>query len=116
MIASARYGKAAGAINPLFTQEVQNEYITRSPSIPMNSGYVQGSRYFFRGSSIAGSPSPIVIEPIFEADFQDNAYGFRPKRSAHQAVDGVRKHLFGGKIEVIEIEDYPRLQLKFIDC
>jgi RNA-directed DNA polymerase len=25
----------------------------------------------------------IVIEPIFEADFEDNSYGFRPKRSAH---------------------------------
>ena len=46
----------------------------------------------------------IVIEPIFEADFQDNYYGFRPKRSAHQAVDDVRKHLFGGKIEVIDAD------------
>ncbi len=34
----------------------------------------------------------IVIEPIFEADFQDNSYGFRPKRSAHQAVDDVKNH------------------------
>jgi retron-type reverse transcriptase len=57
-----------------------------------------------------------VIEPILEADFQDNSYGFRPKRSAHQAVDDVRKHLFGGKIEGIEIESHPSLQLKFIDC
>ena len=27
----------------------------------------------------------IVIEPIFEADFKECAYGFRPKRNAHQA-------------------------------
>lgn len=33
----------------------------------------------------------IVIEPIFEADFKDNSYGFRPKRSAHQALDRIRK-------------------------
>ena len=46
----------------------------------------------------------IVIEPIFEADFQDNSYGFRPKRSAHQAVDDVAKHLFGGKTEVIDAD------------
>ena len=46
----------------------------------------------------------IVIEPIFEADFQDNSYGFRPKRSAHQAVDDVRKHLLGGKTEVIDAD------------
>jgi RNA-directed DNA polymerase len=46
----------------------------------------------------------IVIEPIFEADFQDNSYGFRPKRSAHQAVEDVRKHLFTGKIDVIDAD------------
>lgn len=33
----------------------------------------------------------IVIEPIFEADFKECSYGFRPKRSAHQALDIIRK-------------------------
>jgi RNA-directed DNA polymerase len=46
----------------------------------------------------------IVIEPIFEADFQDNSYGFRPKRSAHQAVDDVRAHLRQGKTDVIDAD------------
>jgi RNA-directed DNA polymerase len=46
----------------------------------------------------------IVIEPIFEADFQDNSYGFRPKRNAHQAVEDVRNHLFQGKAEVIDAD------------
>ena len=46
----------------------------------------------------------IVIEPIFEADFQDNSYGFRPKRSAHQAVEDVSNHLFAGKTEVIDAD------------
>jgi RNA-directed DNA polymerase len=35
----------------------------------------------------------IVIEPIFEANFQDNSYGFRPKRSAQQAVKVVKEAL-----------------------
>jgi group II intron reverse transcriptase/maturase len=35
----------------------------------------------------------IVIEPIFEANFQNSSYGFRPKRSAHQAVAEVDKDL-----------------------
>ena len=39
----------------------------------------------------------IVIEPIFEADFQENSYGFRPKRDAHQAMDDVSHHLRYGK-------------------
>jgi group II intron reverse transcriptase/maturase len=37
----------------------------------------------------------IVIEPIFEADFQDCSYGFRPKRSATQALEAIR--LTGGR-------------------
>ena len=38
----------------------------------------------------------IVIEPIFEANFRDNSYGFRPKRSAQQAVGEVKKALITG--------------------
>jgi RNA-directed DNA polymerase len=38
----------------------------------------------------------IVIEPIFEANFRDNSYGFRPKRSAQQAVGVVKKALITG--------------------
>jgi group II intron reverse transcriptase/maturase len=38
----------------------------------------------------------IVIEPVFEANFQDTSYGFRPKRSAQQAVKVVRKALVRG--------------------
>jgi RNA-directed DNA polymerase len=38
----------------------------------------------------------IVIEPLFEANFQDNSYAFRPKRSAQQAIKVVKKALFTG--------------------
>jgi RNA-directed DNA polymerase len=38
----------------------------------------------------------MVIEPIFEANFQNNSYGFRPKRSAQQAVTVVKKALIMG--------------------
>ncbi len=38
----------------------------------------------------------LVLEPIFEADFMDCSYGFRPGRSAHDALDEVRGHLKGG--------------------
>jgi RNA-directed DNA polymerase len=46
----------------------------------------------------------IVIEPIFEADFQENSYGFRPKRNAHQAVDDVKAHLLKDKMAVIDAD------------
>jgi group II intron reverse transcriptase/maturase len=38
----------------------------------------------------------IVIEPVFEANFRDNSYGFRPKRSAQQAIKVLKKALFTG--------------------
>ncbi len=31
----------------------------------------------------------LVIEPIFEADFLDSSFGFRPGKSAHQAIDAI---------------------------
>ena len=38
----------------------------------------------------------LILEPIFEADFEDCSYGFRPHRSAHQALEEIRTHLQGG--------------------
>jgi RNA-directed DNA polymerase len=46
----------------------------------------------------------IVIEPVFEADFQENSYGFRPNRSAHQAMDDISYHLYNGKTQVIDAD------------
>jgi len=46
----------------------------------------------------------IVIEPIFEADFQENSFGFRPKRSAHQATAMVMKYLNWGLINVVDTD------------
>jgi len=46
----------------------------------------------------------IVIEPIFEADFQDSSYGFRPKRDAHQAMNEVSLQLRYGKTQVIDAD------------
>lgn len=46
----------------------------------------------------------LVIEPLFEADFQDFSYGFRPKRSAHQAIMEVRKYINYGCWQVVDID------------
>lgn len=40
----------------------------------------------------------LVIEPIFEADFRDCSYGFRPKRSTHGATQRIRETVNNGKI------------------
>ncbi len=46
----------------------------------------------------------LVIEPIFEADFCESSYGFRPKRSAHAAVDAVAGALLKGHHQVIDAD------------
>jgi len=46
----------------------------------------------------------LVLEPIFEADFLDSSFGFRPGRSAHQALDAIRQHLAAGLQEVYDAD------------
>lgn len=46
----------------------------------------------------------LVLEPIFEADFRDSSFGFRPGRSAHDALDAIRSHLGRGKREVYDAD------------
>ena len=45
-----------------------------------------------------------IIEPIFEADFQDFSYGYRPHRSAKHASEEIRKYLNFGLTNVIDID------------
>jgi RNA-directed DNA polymerase len=46
----------------------------------------------------------LIMEPIFEADFQDGSYGYRPGRKAHEAVARVRKAISEGKTQVIDVD------------
>ncbi len=45
---------------------------------------------------VAQMATLLILEPIFEADFEDCSYGFRPGRSAHQALEEIRGHLQAG--------------------
>lgn len=46
----------------------------------------------------------MVLEPIMEADFCDCSYGFRPKRSAHQAIDAIADGMHQGYTQVIDAD------------
>ena len=46
----------------------------------------------------------LIVEPIFEADFEDCSYGFRPGRSAHQALSEIRGHLGAGFCAVYDAD------------
>ena len=46
----------------------------------------------------------LIMEPIFEADFLDSSYGFRPGRKAHDALEQVRQGLHGRKRDVYDAD------------
>ena len=46
----------------------------------------------------------LILEPIFEADFLDCSYGFRPERSAHQALEAIRANLAAGYRDVYDAD------------
>ena len=46
----------------------------------------------------------LILEPIFEADFQSGSYGYRPKRTAHEAVDRVAQAIVQGLTRIIDLD------------
>lgn len=46
----------------------------------------------------------LILEPIFEADFQEGSYGYRPHRSAQEAVQQVAEAIVQGKTRVVDVD------------
>lgn len=46
----------------------------------------------------------LIIEPIFEQDFQECSYGFRPEKSAHQAIDKIDQEVMHGKHQIYDAD------------
>ena len=53
---------------------------------------------------VAMTATKIVLEPVFEADFSPVSFGFRPKRSAHQALEAVRQAANQGRLWVLDAD------------
>jgi len=53
---------------------------------------------------IAQTVCKMILEPIFEADFEDSSYGFRPGRSSKDAITAIKGHLKEGKAEVFDAD------------
>jgi|SRR5215472_13401638 len=46
----------------------------------------------------------LILESIFEADFQPGSYGYRPKRTAHEAIDRVARGIVETKTKIIDLD------------
>lgn len=82
-----------------FIQEIQTELIENNyhPK-PVNRVYIpkkDGSKRPLGipiiKDRVVQMATKFIIEPVFEADFKECSYGFRPKRNAHQALEVIRK-------------------------
>jgi RNA-directed DNA polymerase len=53
---------------------------------------------------IVQTAAMLILEPIFEADFLNCSFGFRPGRNAHQAIDTIRQHVASGFREIYDAD------------
>jgi len=53
---------------------------------------------------IAQTVCKMILEPIFEADFEDISYGFRPERGAKDAIKTIKTNLQMGKVNVLDAD------------
>jgi RNA-directed DNA polymerase len=86
---------------------VQRTYMrlpARRQEIPKGGGKVRVLSIPAIRDRVVQGALKLILEPIFEADFQPGSFGYRPKRTAHEAVDRVAKAIVQEKTRVIDID------------
>jgi RNA-directed DNA polymerase len=76
----------------------------RRVRIPKPDGSQRGLGIPAVRDRVVQAAAKTVLEPIFEADFRDSSYGFRPKRSAHQAGEQLRQAVNHGANWIVELD------------
>jgi RNA-directed DNA polymerase len=96
----------------VFLQGIQNELTMRTyaplrarrTEIPKDGNRVRVLAIPAIRDRVVQGALKLILEPIFEADFQPGSYGYRPKRTAHQAVDRVARAIVERKTCVIDLD------------
>lgn len=96
-----------------FLEQIRDELIKRS-YVPLRSRKKEIPKEGSNKTRTLSIPSirdrvvqgalKLIVEPIFEADFQPGSYAYRPKRTAHQALVRVAAAIAQGKTRVIDID------------
>src|SRR5436309_8266854 len=76
----------------------------RHVEIPKDSGKVRVLGIPAIRDRVVQGALKLILEPIFEADFHDGSYGYRPMRTAHQAVGRVTGAIAENKTQVIDLD------------
>src|ERR1700693_112526 len=76
----------------------------RKKEIPKDGGKVRVLSIPAIRDRVVQGAVKLILEPIFEADFQPGSYGYRRKRTAHQAVNRVAQAMVESKTRIIDID------------
>ena len=95
-----------------FLMQIGNELNTRTyvplrsrrQEIPKDGGKVRVLSIPAIRDRVVQGALKLILEPIFEADFQSGSYGYRPKRTAHEAVDRVATAIVQRKTRIIDLD------------
>ena len=95
-----------------FLEQIRDELVGRTyvplparrQEIPKDGGKVRILSIPAIRDRVVQGALKLILEPIFEADFQPGSFGYRPKRTAHEAVDRVAKAIVQHKTRVIDID------------
>jgi RNA-directed DNA polymerase len=95
-----------------FLRQIRDELVThtyrpmraRKKEIPKDRGKVRVLSIPAIRDRVVQGAMKLILEPIFEADFQSGSYGYRPKRTAHQAVNRVAQAIVEEKTRIIDID------------
>ncbi|MCX4172989.1 MULTISPECIES: group II intron reverse transcriptase/maturase [Paraburkholderia] len=96
----------------VFLEQIQDELIggsyrplrSRRQEIPKDGGKVRVLSIPAIRDRVVQGALKLILEPIFEADFQPGSYGYRPKRTAHEAVHRVATAIVQCKTRVIDLD------------
>ena len=101
--ASGREAWVAGLRDELVTKTYRSDPVRRV-MIPKPGGGERPLGIPTIRDRVVQAAAKIVLEPIFEADFEDGAYGYRPRRSAVDAVKEVHRLVCRGYTDVVDAD------------
>src|SRR4029077_16915195 len=96
-----------GFLERIRDELVQHTYMplpARRQEIPKDGGKVRVLSIPAVVDRVVQGALKLILEPIFEADFQPGSFGYRPKRTAHEAVVRVARAIVQHKTRVIDID------------
>jgi len=93
-----------GQIRDELVSETYRPMRNRIKAIPKDNDKVRVLGIPVIRDRVVGGALKLIIEPIFEADFQEGSYGYRPKRNPHEAVNRVAEAVVKNKTRVIDLD------------